>query len=347
MDKTKAFRTIGDVLRSPWVDLTAHRDKPQTTDRILRSTKLEDGIYSDLRTGDEAMDEIETAAGQKLSTFPALSRDVYQSFYSLMPKRNDESVLSGTAQKFNRKILDHVMQGEDYPTIKNICEGRELPAYEAATEFIAQTAGELDGLISDIGGDKGSLNTLEKLRNAQSAAEDELAGLLERLRQSSEHNETLEQAAVNAANKAESMGRQVEAVSKLVDATTAQNKDAIAAILTRSAKAAAEKAEEVKGIIASWGDDPGNMERSEVNTALLEAVRKNDKLKDIARYLGRFREIFAQGKKNGYAYGRGEKYSLELGNSLSRALTSELAMLATPETTPLFLRKYQQKRIKQ
>ena len=36
-----------------------------------------------------------------------------------------------------------------------------------------------------------------------------------------------------------------------------------------------------------------------------------------------------------------------LGNNLSRALTSELAMLATPETIPLFLRKYQQKQIKQ
>ena len=68
---------------------------------------------------------------------------------------------------------------------------------------------------------------------------------------------------------------------------------------------------------------------------------------DIPAYLGRFREIFAQGKRNGYAYGRGEKYALELGNDLSRALTSELAMLAVPETLPLFLRKYQHRQIKQ
>jgi len=46
-------------------------------------------------------------------------------------------------------------------------------------------------------------------------------------------------------------------------------------------------------------------------------------------------------------YSRGEKYSLELGSDLSRALTSELAMLATPETLPLFLRKYQRRQIKQ
>ena len=79
----------------------------------------------------------------------------------------------------------------------------------------------------------------------------------------------------------------------------------------------------------------------------MERVRASDILRDIAKYLGRFREIFAQGKRNGYTHGRGEKYSLELGSDLSRALTSELAMLAAPETLPLFLRKYQRRQIKQ
>ncbi len=76
-------------------------------------------------------------------------------------------------------------------------------------------------------------------------------------------------------------------------------------------------------------------------------MRQSPVLRDISRYLGRFREIFAQGKRNGYAYSRGEKYSLELGRDLSRALTSELAMLASPQTVPLFLRKYQRGQIKQ
>ena len=77
------------------------------------------------------------------------------------------------------------------------------------------------------------------------------------------------------------------------------------------------------------------MRKTDANAALLERVRDSKTLQDISRYLGRFREIFAQGKRNGYAYGRGEKYALELGNDLSRALTSELAMLAVPETLPV------------
>ena len=34
-------------------------------------------------------------------------------------------------------ILEHITQSDDYPTLKAVCEGRELPAYEAAAEFTA------------------------------------------------------------------------------------------------------------------------------------------------------------------------------------------------------------------
>ena len=343
----QAYRTMDDVWNSPWGSLTSGSDTAPKTDRVLRSTKLEDSIYSDLRVDDSTMDETEDAASRKLRTFPALSRDIFQSFYSLIPKRNNDEDLSAMAQKFNQKILDHVTQGEDYPTIKSVCEGRELPAYESASEFIAQTAGELDSLLSDCGGNKGALNTLDKLQQAERKAQEDLAGMLDRLRQSKERNETLEQAAIAAANQAESKQRQVEAVSKQIDATAVQNKDAIAAVLDRATKAAAEKAEEVRSIVSAWGDGSAAMERNPVNLELLAHVRANPHLKDIARYLGRFREMFAQGKRNAYAYGRGEKYSLELGNCLDRALTSELALLASPLTVPLFLRKYQRRQIKQ
>lgn len=342
----KLYRKIDDVWASPWGQMTANASR-KTTDRVLHSTRLEDGIYTDCRDGDMAMDALEAEAQKKLSTFPALSRDIYQAFYSLMPKRNEEAELSGTAKRFNSKILDHMMSSEEFPTIKNICEGRELPAYEAATEFVAHTAGELDELLADFGGEKNALKTLEKLQNAEKTEGSELAALLDRLRSPAESNITLQQAAINAANKAESKRQQVEAVSKMVNANTAKNKKAIAAIISRSAKAAVEKAKQVQSIIAAWSDEPGNMGRTAENAALLEQVRANQKLRDIAKYLGRFREIVAQGKKNTYAYGRGEKYSLELGNDITRALTSELAMLAAPITVPLFLRKYQKKQIKQ
>ncbi len=340
----KPYRTINDVLNSPWASAAPPEE---TTDRVLRSTRLEDGIYKDLRDGDGELDQVELEAEKKLRSFPALSRDIFQTFYSLMPRQNEAKTLSASARKFNAPLLDHVTRSEDYPTLKSVCEGRELPAYEAAAEFISKTAGKLDGLLSDIGGDQGGLNTLEKLEAAKKQAQETLSRLLDRMRHMPDGGSDLEQAVIKAANQAESKRRQVEAIGKMIDANTAGNLDTISALVTQAVKSAAEKAEEVQAIIGSWSDEPGNLEKNTVNEELLARVRQSDTLKHVAKYLGRFREIFAQGRRNGYAYGRGEKYSLELGSDLSKALTSELAMLASPQTVPLFLQKYQRKQIKQ
>lgn len=79
----------------------------------------------------------------------------------------------------------------------------------------------------------------------------------------------------------------------------------------------------------------------------MEKVRQNTILLQIARYLGRMKEMIRQKRLNGFSYGRGEKYGLELGNSFSRLISSEFSLLAAPETQPIFLRKYQQKKLKQ
>lgn len=297
----KKYRTIDAVLNSPLVGTVAPA-KAETTDRVLRSTKLEDSIYTDLRADDSGLDQIEQDAGKKLASFPALSQDVFQSFYSLLPRRHGEESLSVAARKFNVPILDHITQSEDFPTLKSICEGRELPAYEAATEFITRAAGELDDLLSDLGGDKNALNTLEKLENAEEQAQRDLADLLERMQRCKERDAQLEQSVVDAANRLDSKRRQVEAVGKMIDTSAAQHKDDMTAIVTQAVSAAAEKAEEVQNIIGAWSDEPGKLEKNEVNTGLLDLVRKSQVLKDISKYLGRFREIFAQGKRNGYAY---------------------------------------------
>ena len=340
------YRTIEDVLRSPWAAIE-RPEEGSGTDRVLRSTRLEDSIYADLRDGDDALEQTEGDAAKKLPSFPALARDVFQSFYSLMPRKNGEDMLTVAARKFNGPILEHITQSEDYPTLKMVCEGRGLPAYEAASEFVARAAGELDSLLSNISGEKNALNTLEKLEQGERQAQKELAELLERMQAMKDCGQDLEQSVVDAANKVESKRRQVEAVGKLVDANATKSRDDVAELVSLAVTAAAEKADEVRNIIGAWSDEPGNLEKNEANADLLALVRKSQVLRDIAKYLGRFREIFAQGKRNGYAYGRGEKYALELGRDLSRALTSELAMLASPQTTPLFLRKYQRGQIKQ
>ena len=189
----------------------------------------------------------------------------------------------------------------------------------------------MDDLLSQLGGKQGPLNTLEKLEQAEEKAANELSGLLEQLRQSRQDNPTLNDAVVKAANEAQSKHRQVEAVNKLIDASQMQNNASLAGVVEQALGAAAEKAEEVQSIIGAWSSEPGNLQRTSVNEALLERVRRSDTLRDISKYLGRFREIFSQGKRNYFAYGRGEKYSLEPGNDLPGYLPLTVKRGAAPK----------------
>ena len=343
----KMFRSIDDVLNSTFLSSLANHGAPGI-DRILKSTRLEDKIYSDLRIDDNDMDRIEVDCSKKLSSFPALSRDVYQSFYSLNVRRNDENELSDIAKQFNSHILNNVMNSEDYPTIKSVCEGRQLPAYDAATEFITRLSSNMDELLKEAGGDKSALNTLEKLAEQEDKLKRELDDLLQS-RQQQEPDPELDRQIVDKANKAASKSQQVEAVGRQVRDNLMKNQDSIDVAIAQAVQSAVEKAEETAQALMAWGTDdngtgPGQMK---LNRDIVDRVRKNPTLVEVAKHLGRFREIAAKARKNSYAYGRGEKYTLEYGNDLNRVLTSEFSMLAVPDTIPLFLRKHQNKKLLQ
>ena len=110
----KYFRTIQNVMDSRWGNFQyAGTSTAQKTDRVLQSSKLEDCIYRDLSKDDESMEAIQQEAEPKLHSFAALSRDIFQSFYSLFPKRTDADRLTAEAQKFNAKLLDHVIEDAD------------------------------------------------------------------------------------------------------------------------------------------------------------------------------------------------------------------------------------------
>lgn len=159
----------------------------------------------------------------------------------------------------------------------------------------------------------------------------------------------LEAQIIAAANQAQSQANQAAAVARIRHDNAVKNKNAISMLVGMAANAAAEKAKDTASILLAWGagNDPSSPQEMEADRALVERIRKNTMLLETARYLGRLKELIRGKRKNSYAYGRGETYSLELGGNVSRALGAEFALLAAPETVPLFLRKLQRKGLKQ
>ena len=86
----------------------------------------------------------------------------------------------------------------------------------------------------------------------------------------------------------------------------------------QAVRAAAQKAESVSSALLAWGygPDSNDPERRAADLELAARVGKSPTLMEVARYLGRLKELMDGKRKNGYAYGRGEKYSLELGGDI-------------------------------
>jgi uncharacterized protein with von Willebrand factor type A (vWA) domain len=371
--RNRYYSTIGDVMSAVGMGLTAGDSLPKA-DRVFKSTRLEDVIYSELRDGDADMDFLKSECTPKLRTFPELARDVFQSFYSLGLRRNDETALTDTAKHVNSHILDKMMNGDDYATLKAVCEGRRLPAYDALSEFMERIAENLDSFLESANGGKGKdmLDVLEKLEEQKESLRRDLDALLGKRPENGKPNvadtpdasgasgvsdapnisattQELEAAVVKAANTLAAKSQQIEAVRKIIAENILKNGAAIGAIIADASAAAVEKAEETALAVAAWGTggDDTTREQMEINKAAIARVRRSEKLMEITKYLGRFKEMAAKARKNGYAYGRGEKYTLEYGNDLSRVISSEFAALAIQETMPIFLRKYLNRRLLQ
>ena len=98
MSMKNAYRTIDDVLRKHQA-IFARSSRTATTDRILRSTKLEDGIYADLRAGDESMDALEGEAAKLLDL-------VHEGLFAKAKKNLDDNTYAATSLEEAKRIQE-------------------------------------------------------------------------------------------------------------------------------------------------------------------------------------------------------------------------------------------------
>ncbi len=309
--------------------------------RTLHSRRIEDEIYKEVREDwDDRLKELEDEAQSKLPGISDLSRDVFQSLFSLSVREKPEEFLSPMAKKFHRPILRQLMESPIYPALKAICEGNELPAFDATEQFMEQVCQNLDQLMDAANGPKKSLSVLEKETARQEQRLEELQNLLNR-HDPNQPDPALEKKILRTANRAYSKVKQLAALEKMVEDNLLRSQEQVEQIMTSAGEAAIQKADETAKILLSWGTDPGNMQPDALNGKLLQRVRQNEMLVKISQYLGRLREMMRVKRKNATVYGRGEKYGIELGNRLRSVLSSEYGLLAAPATVPLFLRKYQ------
>lgn len=330
-------------------------------DTVISHTKMEGLIFKDKKqTIDEnykgidyTIEELEKEGQEKLQTFPSLTQDLFNMFYKISPANRDSEELSENANRFNRNIVDKVKDNSDYSALKLLTEGKDFESIEATREFAKNLHDNLDSFLDDMTGDRGVMNQIDKLEQALKGKVEQLkqaldlkADLLAKGKTPAEMGD-LEGKIKAIAGQVEGMQKKIEKFDEIIKASTLKNQDAIEDKIDSALRQAIERVGEVSDTLEAWGTGNGESQTVEQKTELLNRVKGNRKFKEMSKIIGRMRKLAKAMGAKAYTHGRGERVGIEFGNQVSKVLPSELALLATPETSVLFYKKYTEKKLKQ
>ena len=300
------------------------------TDRVVNSTKLSDLIYNSY-----AFDDFfkSTRSNEMAMSPDAFCMDVFSALYSPVIRHREKNELKTRERYFNNNIFDKLLQNDRFKELKALCEDKEYVSFDAAYAFVAALCDLLEQ--KSFKPQKNYLAIIEML-NKQ----------VRKIIVDIQNDKSASKTKLKSINSLYSKLSQISNLEKKLSEQALCYIQSISEDINKAVEAACDKAQETHDIIMAWGGDIRE-EKQALNRDLVEHVKKSSKLLEIAKMLGKYREIIASKRKNGFAYGLGEKYDIAYGNDINSCLSSEIALLGTPETEVLFVRKYQQKRLMQ
>ncbi len=305
------------------------------SERLLYTTRLMDLIYDSF---DKEQTVQQTPQNKNVPNMESLAKDLFAALCSPVLRRKEDDSIKLRERILNKPLFDRIISNDRFDAMKDLCENKELPSFDAVSGFCEAFAENLS--TTDIP-ELHFLSTIEILQ---------------------EHVEKTVQAIcdIRKNRKPVSLKRllflynrvyrklsQIDRLTKKVQKAAACWMENMAPVIDDALQASLDRAAETHTIMQAWSDDSGEMRNTPMNKKLLEHTKNNAELLKIARILGRYREITADKRKNSFAYGRGEKYDLTEGNDVTHCLASELALLGTTETEILFMQRYEQKRLMQ
>lgn len=231
-------------------------------------------------------------------------------------------------------ILNEMMNQSEYAELRYSCMGNDFAALETA-KMLEQTITEMQKRLADAAGKLALV--LSRLLEKQCCLHAKLHDYLSKVQTNSAKLPETLRTAEQFASVTEQIGVVQKMLSDALRTQMSQERTVLQAVM----QSGLETAQTAAHASACWGIGDGTgKEKAQQNKELLQELKDNTYLQDVTRQLGRMKEVLSTLRKNAYAHGRGEKFSLTRGRDLQNLLSGELALLASPATTPLFMRRY-------
>lgn len=293
-------------------------------DSVFRPTRLEQMIFED--AGGNAEDKL------LAELFHMLYATDHRS--TVPDQRTPQATIRAA-------VLNEMMNQSEYAELRHFCMGNDFAALETA-KILEQTITEMRKRLADATGKLALV--LSRLLKKQCCLHAKMQDCMNEVQKNNTKLPETLRTAEQFVGVTEQISVVQEMLSDALRTQLTQEKTVMQAVM----QSGLETAQTAAYASACWGTGDGTgKEKAQQNKELLQKLKDNTYLQDITRQLGRMKEVLSALRKNAYAHGRGEKFSLTRGRDLQNLLSGELALLASPATTPLFLRRYNAKGLNQ
>ena len=277
--------------------------------------------YNFIKDRSSRMQEIEEKGSKDYKQFPELMQDTYDALFKNEPKLLEEWQIKPD-YLINKVIADKLLESPRYKELRVMTQADEL-ASAVGTEAMS------DQLIDWIKEQKDLNDALNDVINA--------AGGME----SADGEEEGEEGEEGKSNKkqtlAEAMKTYEEAMKNFQQVTEDRK---LNQSIDRIAAKVKDQVRETSDMISNWGlERSGTYTKRPVNEKmeLLNKLRSNQKLQQIARLAGRYRRLALQTKREKVKKGLDETHSITQGDDLGRLIPAEWMRLAHPLTEQQFV----------
>ena len=308
------------------------------SDRLLvPQESFESQFNAALQSDIELNDSIQKG-NKTISSYDAFIRDLFLRLCAPYSTEQAPVTLTSRSQVFNSHYMEMVQQIPAFYSLRASCISNVTRTMRALSLFCRQLEPYLDKLVSDSSGPRNYIAVLER----KNTRYQELLRKLFELEQHQSINSTgiQQKKLLSFAGTTADCRDQVEWLKQEISNRQLLCRAEHSDILRRALETAYQALKEEDEILSAWGSEPGADGKVQLDQEKLSQIRSNEMLLEIAKYMGAFKRLLRIKRKNGYAYGRGERYSIVQGNNLSELLSGEFSLLAHPSLVPLFIRKY-------
>ncbi len=321
----------GILDRSSGRDLDDYRmlDRLFQEPQSIKQDTFDRRKYDDILHQASELAEIVTGRAPDYPTWEQLVQDAYLSLWKAAPRLHDQKEMR-PSHVVNWITMEKVMSTGDFDELRTWTRLDDWAAAMGTISLAVRLAQYFDE----------QKDLMDKAEKVAKQEQDILESLMEAKRQNEEgmDDEDVETFLDDLEEGLQTLEEDAEALED----SAASQQYSIKQAIQEGMEDALEDAEDVSGLLQNFGTNPGQWERLDprLRMELAERLRRNKKLNEIAKMVGRIKRMAIGEWSRRVIHGVDEIYDVTTSSDLGHVLASELVMLSDEETEDIFWMKW-------